>query len=134
MRHESPGSDRFNYGLVIVLTATVVAMPTLYPTGQVVLLPAVFLLLKHRQAVWAAGRAQRLGWMAVCSLIAWPWVGSLAFLLASLLVPLSSLRRLWIVPVASVLLIPLALLVMLAALAPSALGVLPPAQVSAGNR
>lgn len=134
VRHESAGSDRFNYGFVIVLTVTVVVMPTLYPTGQVVLLPAIFLLLKNRQQVWAAGRARRLGWVAVFSLIGWPWVGSFAYLLASLAVPLSSLRRLWIVPVASILLIPLALLVMLAALDPSALGVIPPAQVSAANR
>jgi hypothetical protein len=111
-----------------------VAMPTLYPTGQVVLLPAIFLLLEHRQQVWAAGRARRLGLVAVFSLIAWPWVGSLAYQLASLAVPLSSLRRLWIVPVASILLIPLALLIMLASLAPRALGVIPPAQVSSGDR
>jgi hypothetical protein len=133
MRLESAGSDRFNYGFVMVLTVTVVAMPTLYPTGQVVLLPAIFLLLQHRQPVWAAGRARRLGLVAVFSLIAWPWVGSLAYLLASLAVPLSSLRRLWIVPVASILLIPLALLIMLASLAPTGLGVIPPAQVSSGN-
>jgi hypothetical protein len=133
VRHESAGSDRFNYGLVIVLTVTVVVMPTLYPTGQVVLLPAIFLLLKNRQQIWMAGRARRLGWVAVFSLIGWPWVGSLAYLLASLIVPLSSLRQLWIVPVASILLIPLALLVMLAALGPSALGVIPPARVSTAN-
>jgi hypothetical protein len=71
--------------------------------------------------------------VAVFSLIGWPWVGSLAYLLASLIVPLSSLRQLWIVPVASILLIPLALLVMLAALGPSALGVIPPARVSTAN-
>jgi hypothetical protein len=133
MRHESAGSDRFNYGFVMVLTVTVVAMPTLYPTGQVVLLPAIFLLLEHRHRVWASGRARRLGLVAVSSLIAWPWVGSLAYLLASLAVPLSSLRRLWIVPVASILLIPIALLIMLASLAPTALGVIPPAQVFSDN-
>jgi hypothetical protein len=133
MRHESAGSDRFNYGFGLVLTVTVVAMPTLYPTGQVVLLPPIFLLLQHRQQVWAAGRARRLGLVAVLSLIAWPWVGSLAYLLASLAIPLSSLRRLWIVPVASILLIPLALLVLLASLAPTALGVIPPARVCSDN-
>jgi hypothetical protein len=109
---EPVGSVAFNFGLSFVLVVTVVITPIPYTTGQVMLLPAVFLLVKEFKRVWAGGRYSRLIYVGVWSLIGWQWVGSLIFMAAAAVVSSNVLRRFWIVPVCTVLLIPLAMLVL----------------------
>ncbi len=118
LRHELAGSDSFNFAVCLVLVLTVTIAPTLYPTGQVVLLPAVFLVLQDARKIWAGGRASRLSYVAALCLIGWQWLGALACLLASFAIPLSLIRKVWIIPVSTLLLVPLALLVLFAIQSP----------------
>ena len=85
------------------------------------LLPAVFLVLKNSNVIWEMGRAARLSCVALWCLIGWQWLGSLVFMLASSAVPVASIQRFWIVPLSTILLIPLAVLVLLAILTRAAL-------------
>jgi hypothetical protein len=121
MRVEPAGSDEFNFVLSAVVIVTLLVVPTVYPTGQVILLPALFLLVKDAKRIWMMGRAVRLTYAAVFSLIAWPWAGALAFMVASLVVPLERIRRYWITPLGSVLLVPVGMLVLFAIIAPTVL-------------
>ena len=121
MRYEPAGSDRFNFAFCMVLIVTLVVIPTIYPTGQVLLLPSAFFLLKRFPNVWAEGRNLRLAYVAVFSLIGWQWVNSSALMLAALAIPLTTIRKLWIVPVSPLLLVPPAMLVLFAIVAPSVL-------------
>jgi hypothetical protein len=118
-RHEPVASDRFRFTLCSVVTVTVVLLPTIYPTGQLLLLPAVFWLLQSFPAIWAKGYASRLAYVSAFSLIVWPWVGSLALMLGRLLVPAVMLRQFWIVPLSTLLLVPPAMLVMFVILTPA---------------
>jgi hypothetical protein len=113
MRKLPAGSRAFNFTVCATLATTLVVIPTLYPTGQVALLPAIFFLLKEFPVVWNNGRASRLVYLGVFSLIGWPWVGACLFALASLAIPTDRLRQFWLVPVSTLLLVPLSVLVLL---------------------
>jgi len=105
LRHEAAQSDRFRFAFVLILAVTVVVIPTVYPTGQVVLLPALYWLLKNFPRIWVAGRATRLAYVALWSLLGWPWLAAFALILVSLFLPF--IRKFWIVPVSTLLLVPL---------------------------
>jgi hypothetical protein len=111
-RDESVGSSEFNLALCFVLVATVAVAPVPYTTGQFVLLPPIFFLLKEHKRIWSLGGYPRLLYVAAFSLIGWQWVGSTLFMAAAFFVSSTGLRRFWIVPVGSLLLVPLAMLVL----------------------
>jgi glycosyl transferase family 87 len=121
MRHEPGGSDGFSLAFCLVLTATLVVIPTIYPTGQLLLLPPTFWFLKHFPFIWANGYASRLACVAVLGLIVWPWVGCSVFMLAHFAVPAILIRQFWIVPVSTLLLVPSAMLVLFSILTPAML-------------
>jgi len=112
VRHEPAGSASFNFALCFVLVVTVVVTPIPYTTAQIMLLPAIFLLLTEFERVWAGGRYPRLMYVGVFTLIGWQWLGSLLFMIAATVISLDTLRKHWIIPVCSVLLIPLAMLIL----------------------
>lgn len=118
LRGEAAGCMGFNLAVCMILVATVLIIPTLFPTSQVLLQPAIFFLLMNFRVLWAKGKFRRLAYVASLSLLAWPLLASSVFALASLLVPLSSLRRLWLIPLSTVPLAPVALAVMFAILMP----------------
>jgi Glycosyltransferase family 87 len=107
------GSRAFNFTVCATLVTTVVLLPTLYPTGQVALLPAFFFLLKEFRMVWDNGRASRLACVAAFSLTGWPWLGAWLFVLASSVIPIERLKQFWLIPLSTLLLVPLSLLVLL---------------------
>ena len=108
----SAGSDQFAFVLCSALALTTVVVPTMYPTGQLVLLPCFFWLLKSFRTIWARGRAGRLAFVAVSSLLAWTWVSAATFMLARCVVPADVIHKLWIVPVSALVLVPPATLIM----------------------
>jgi len=118
VRRAPVSSREFMVVLCLVLVVTVVVIPTLYPTNQVVLLPGIFLLLRESETIWQRGRAVRLAAFASACVIAWPWLGALSLMLASAFKAQAAIRRLWLFPVSSILLVPLSLLVVFAMLAP----------------
>jgi len=121
LRHEHAGSDRFNVALCLVFVVTLLIIPTMYPTGQILLLPCVFFALKKFSTIWAEGRSARLAHVAVCALIGWQWVGSSALMLAALTTPAATIRKLWVIPVSPLPLVPPAVLVLFSILAASML-------------
>ena len=121
LRHDRAGSDSFNLSLCSVLVVTLMIIPTMYPTGQILLIPCVFFALKKFSTIWAEGRRARRAYVAVSALIGWQWVSSSALMLAALAIPLTTIRKLWPVPVSPLPLVPPAMLVLFAIVAPSVL-------------
>jgi Glycosyltransferase family 87 len=113
LRGEGAGRYVFNFLFCAVLAVTLVVIPTLYPTGQIMLLPAVFFLQQNVGHFWSLGRTARLGYVAVWCLIGWQWVGSAFLLLAAVAVPISRLRRWWLLPLDATFLVPLGILTLL---------------------
>ena len=120
---QKPASSRgFMFVSCAALTVTVVVMPALYPTYEVVLLAPIFLLLQEFSAIWSAGRSARLTLVALASLVGWQWVGACGMTIASAIVPLALIRRWWILPVGSLIFVPISLLICLGVLIPVLFG------------
>jgi len=117
-RREPAGSMQFNLAVCMILVATVLIMPTLFPTSQMLLQPAVFFVLMNSRQLWTNGKLSRLVYVATLCFLTWPLLASTAMALASLVVPLSNIRRFWIVPLSTVPLTPLPLAAILTLLIP----------------
>ena len=122
MRKLPARSRAFNFTVCATLVITVVLLPTLYPTGQVALWPAIFFLFKEFPLIWGNGRASRLAYVGAFSLIGWPWLGAWLLVLASLAMPIERLRRFWLVPLSALVLVPLSLLVLFSINLPAMIG------------
>jgi hypothetical protein len=69
-------SLQFGYAVALVLALTVVVMPMYAPYNQVLLAPAILLLVRNR-ALLRGSKALRFGYVAGGFLLAWQWIASL---------------------------------------------------------
>ena len=104
----------------LVLSTSLVVIPTMYPTGQILLIPAAFSLLQNGSEIFGS-RAQKLSSFGALSIVAWPWIGALAVMLLSILIPVNRIRAHWLIPVSTLLVTPAMVLVALAIRAPDVL-------------
>lgn len=99
----------FGNTVALVLAAsvilTIVLSSALY--NQVLLLPAVLLIVRDRHAICARNRISRLLVCLVAVLLVWPWPVSIVLAALSYLMPLAVLEPAWAVPFWTVLPLPL---------------------------
>ena len=119
-RSAPPDSARFMFASCLVLSTSLVVIPTMYPTGQILLIPAAFSLLQNGSEIFGS-RAQKLSSFGALSIVAWPWIGALAVMLLSILIPVNRIRAHWLIPVSTLLVTPAMVLVALAIRAPDVL-------------
>jgi len=112
-RHAPAGTPRFAFVCSLVLTVTIVVIPTTAVYNQVLLLPAVLLLVRHAVAAWGKDRITRLIWSVAGSLLVWPWLAALGLGLAPLFVPLAAVQKAWGLPIYTSLAFPPVLLILL---------------------
>jgi hypothetical protein len=98
--------------LVLVVTLVVIPMTSLY--NQILLLPAVLLLVRNGAFLWREDRLTRQVCIISASLMLWPWLAALALSLASLLVPGDLVQKVWAAPLWTSMTIPLGVLLLLA--------------------
>ena len=82
----------------LVLAVTVIVIPTYALYNQVMLLPAVLLLARERQAIWDRSFAARGLLILVAVLLFWPWLASAVLAGLSFLLPPEVVQRAWAVP------------------------------------
>jgi len=97
----------------LVLAATVVIIPTFAPYNQLLLLPAIFLLLRSHEEIWQSGWAQRAMVIICASMVVWPWMMAASLTLASAVLPVEKIESAWQLPLYTSLEIPLAVLALL---------------------
>jgi Glycosyltransferase family 87 len=98
-------ATQFAVASVFVLTFTCVAIPSLAPHNEILLLPAFLLLVKERSRIWAKGKLARSLWFAGWLLLAWPW--TTGTLLAITLLFGHANSRWWDLPAATNALLPI---------------------------
>jgi hypothetical protein len=114
-RDAEAGSERFAWMTALVLALTVVVAPTADPYNQVLLLPAMLVLVRNRSAIWRAGRAGQFLLGVTALLVVWPWIASVILSFALVILPPVIVKEAEILPFGTVLLIPVGVLsVMLA--------------------
>ena len=122
LRRAEINSPAFRLAVALVLAVTVVVAPMVSPYNQVLLLPAIFLILRSWKALWRKNAFNRAACVFAAIVVLWPWLASLALTLASLVLPASRVQRAWAVPLWSSLGIPLVVLGLLVFVVRSALG------------
>jgi len=97
--------------LVLVTTLVVIPMTSLY--NQILLLPAVLLLVRHAGFPWTKDSLTRLLGIILGLLIIWPWLAALVLSLASLFPSSELAQKAWAAPLWTSITIPVAVLLLL---------------------
>lgn len=105
-RREPAGSEPFGLMLSLSLAITLLVIPTWSPYNQILLLPAVLLLLRKWRALSRLGPLPRLLYLTVAGLILWPWCATVYLSGLCFLQSCAAAEHAVALPVASLLLIP----------------------------
>jgi len=99
---------------VLAVTVVVIPMTSLY--NQILLLPAVLLLVRHADFLWRKDPLTRLLCVISGLLIAWPWLAALTLSLSWIFLPAEFVQKAWSAPLWTSLAIPLGVLLLMARL------------------
>jgi hypothetical protein len=75
-RGEDSNSADFGRATALMLAFTVLAVPMFAPYNQVLLLPAILVLVKDRELLSSRSRLLRFGYVAGAFALAWQWIAS----------------------------------------------------------
>ena len=91
----------------LALAVTVIVIPSYALYNQVMLLPALLMLLRDRQTIWNRNRVSRVLLSLAAILLLWPWLASIVLACLSFVLAPELIERAWMVPGWTVLQIPL---------------------------
>jgi len=77
LRREPANSPGFSCATALVLALAVLIVPMYAPYNQLLLLPAILLLVRERAAFLSRPRAQRLAYLVGALVVVWQWAASL---------------------------------------------------------
>lgn len=97
-RKENAEAAAFALMIALVLLGTLMVIPSFAPYNQVLVLPAIFLVLHHLRRLWAWGWWPKAAVALAGSAIVWPWLAALGLSLASFVVAPVSVERAWWLP------------------------------------
>lgn len=97
-RAVAASSDTFGIVVSMVLAVTILVEPTSSQYNQMLLIPAVMLLVKQRDSMWQRSVMQRVLFAMTMSLIVWPWTSSVILAGLSFILPAEIVERSWTVP------------------------------------
>ncbi len=113
-RNEPETSAAFAVTIALVLAATVVIIPTFAPYNQVLLLPAIFLIVRAWIPVRQKSAIARVVFFVAAALLLWPWLAAISLSAASLVLTPEAVQQAWAMPLYTSLGIPLGVLAALA--------------------
>ena len=102
----------------LLLTTTVLVIPTMEPHAQLLLLPGLIFLAQSYSSTGGSRSIGRLLLAGTGAMLVWPWIAALGLMAALFWVPIASLLRFWEVPLYTSPLLPLAVFLALAYLLP----------------
>jgi Glycosyltransferase family 87 len=108
-RRQDANSGAFAFTVSLALALTVLLVPITATYNQVLLIPALLLLLKERRAIWKSSVVIRALLVITAGLIFWPWFSSIILAALSFVLPLEKVDRAWAIPSWTVTQIPVAL-------------------------
>jgi hypothetical protein len=115
-RRASAGDPAFALVSSAVLAATVVVIPMTSLYNQILLLPAVLLLVRHARFLSNKDPLTRLLCVISGLLVAWPWLAALILSLSSMIMPADLVQKAWAAPLWTSMAIPVGVLTLLARL------------------
>jgi len=106
-RRQAANTPSFAFMLSLVLATTILLVPTYAAYNQVLLLPALMVLVKEGRTIWERSMANRVLFTITAGLIFWPWISSTALAGLSFILPRETVEQAWTLPFWTVLQIPL---------------------------
>jgi hypothetical protein len=97
-RRQGANTSGLAYMISLVLATTVLLVPISAPYNQVLLVPALLLLLKERRTIWKSDLVIRVLVLITAGLIFWPWVSSTVLAGLSFVLPAQTIERAWAIP------------------------------------
>jgi hypothetical protein len=115
-RRASAGDPAFALVSSAVLGVTVVVIPMTSLYNQILLLPAVLLLVRHARFLWRKDPRTRLLCAISGLLMVWPWLAALILSLSWIVLPADLVQKAWAAPLWTSMAIPVGVLMLLARL------------------
>jgi len=109
-RRADPQSQQFSCLLAAVLAATLIVVPMVAPYNQILLVPAMLLVVREWRALWITNALAKALCMATVLVVGWQWAGALALVVASFWLPPETVQKGWTLPLHTILVIPFVLL------------------------
>jgi hypothetical protein len=119
-RRAEAQSHEFQYMVATALAVTLIVIPMFAPYNQVLLLPALLLIVREGRHLWHKSLMSRTAYCVTIGAIAWPWIASWGLTIGALWLSPERLERGWAVPLYTTLVIPVVLLVQLGSLVEAA--------------
>ena len=88
----------FAFTLSLALAATILLVPTSAAYNQVLLIPALLVLVKERRTIWQRSVGNRLLFVVTACLVVWPWISSTVLAGLSFILPQETVERAWAIP------------------------------------
>jgi hypothetical protein len=98
LRREPPDTEAFGRALALVMALTVLVVPMFAPYNQVLLLPAILLLVRDRMLFTARSPAVRFVYLAGVFALCWQWIASLSLCAGYFLLSSASVLPGWKLP------------------------------------
>jgi hypothetical protein len=80
LRSVTADTAEFGLAIALVMALTVLVVPMYAPYNQVLLLPAVLVLLRERSMFVSGSHARRFAYVATAFALTWQWIASLALI------------------------------------------------------
>jgi hypothetical protein len=106
-RRQAANSSAFAFTFSLMLAATVVVVPTSANYNQVLLIPALLVLVTEGRTIWQRSIANRVLFTMTACLIFWPWLSSTALAVLSFIMPRETVEQAWTLPFWTVLQVPM---------------------------
>jgi len=97
-RKAAPGSEDFGWALAWVSAVTIVILPKLAGYNQLLLIPALLVLLARQETIWKASFVPRSLVKLAFGCQLWQWITAVVLSLCSLLIPAARLSAAALVP------------------------------------
>jgi Glycosyltransferase family 87 len=107
-RRRAATTGSFVFTLSLALATTILIVPTCANYNQVLVIPALLVLVKERRTIWRRSIANRALFVLTGSLVLWPWLSSTALAGLSFVLPQPTVERGWAIPFWTVIQIPVA--------------------------
>lgn len=115
LRQAAQQSPEFHWSLGLVLATTLVVIPMFAPYNQVLLVPAVILIVGKIRELWKSGRVMRFLIVAAAVSVIWEWLAAGALVIAMAFLPGAIVQKGWAAPFYTSLAIPVTVLAVLLA-------------------
>lgn len=105
----------FHWSISMVMATTLMVIPMFSPYNQLLLLPAIMMIVRFRRRLWRKNAALRFLTLLAGISILWPWFAAAALALALLFIPGATVQRAWAAPLYTSNVIPVAITALLLA-------------------